>query len=149
MCRSLRRSTLQIEDYLCSIASAVGHLDGELARYFGGESAAHQLEAVREALLQATANQALQQGGRPGDTARLYQAKGRVLELIEDLNRIGRIAFADQPVVAAQFDKRLIDRARRKRHHATSIPVEASALPTELAAAGPESTDGAGEPYSE
>lgn len=146
---SLRRSTPQIQEYLLLISGAVGHLDGELSRYFGGDSAARRLSEVSEALERANATQAMKQGGRPADTARLYQAKGRALELIEDLNRIGRIAFADQPVIAAQFDKHLIARARRKRHRHAAEPVEASALPTELAAAGPEGPEGAGEPYSE
>jgi hypothetical protein len=56
----------------------------------------------------------------PQEKLELFAAKGRVLEMIEDLNRAGRIAFEGQAETVGKFNKDLLLRARRSRGSAKS-----------------------------
>jgi len=51
----------------------------------------------------------------PEDKIEIFGAKGRVLEMIEDLNRAGRIAFEGQAETVGKFNKDVLLRARRQR----------------------------------
>lgn len=111
----LNRSTPQISAYLTRILPAVVRLDQDLAPFFGGSAASKHLIMVKERLEKADTAQELQIASLPLDTARVCEAKGRVLELIEDLNRAGRSAFDGDAKMVALFNKDLLRRARTKR----------------------------------
>jgi hypothetical protein len=51
----------------------------------------------------------------PVATQQVYEAKGRVLEQIEDLNRAGRTAFDGNAAMMAKFNKDVLNRARKAR----------------------------------
>lgn len=111
----LRRSTPEILGYLNRIQPAVERLDDELAPYFDGVCPSKLLREVQTRLAALDAEQEASWAKLPVETARVYEAKGRVLELIEDLNRAGKSAFDGERETAALFNKDLIVRARRKR----------------------------------
>lgn len=121
----LGRSTPQIVAYLTRIAPAVERLDGDLVRYFGGARASKILAEVKARLERADTEQEAALAALPAETARIYEAKGRVLELIEDLNRAGRSAFDGDAMMAALFNKDLVLRARNQRRTVSEIiPLE-------------------------
>jgi len=123
----LRRNTPQILAYLTRIQPAVERLDDELALHFGGVRPSERLQEVKARLEAADTEQEALWAKLPHETARVYEAKGRVLELIEDLNRAGKSAFDDDPETAALFNKALIARGRRKRSERRSNQRAASA----------------------
>jgi hypothetical protein len=111
----LGREASKIAAYLEKIRPSVAALDGELRRHFGGKSAVELLDQAKSAVDRAGSGQGAQQGDVPQDRQELYGAKGRVLEMIEDLNRAGRIAFEGQAETVGKFNKDLLLRARRQR----------------------------------
>lgn len=111
----LHRSTPQISAYLTRILPAVMRLDADLAPFFGGSLPSKELITVKKRLDAADTLQEMQLASLPLDTARVYEAKGRVLEDIEDLNRAGKSAFDGNAMMVARFNKDLIRRAQKKR----------------------------------
>jgi hypothetical protein len=109
----LGREASKIAAYLEKIRPSVAALDGELRRHFGGKSASELLDQVKSAVERV--GQGSTTGEVPQDKAELFAAKGRVLEMIEDLNRAGRIAFEGQAETVGKFNKDLLLRARRSR----------------------------------
>ena len=107
----LGRSSSRISKYLMKIRPFVVTLDEHLAPYFGGESPVALLESIKSALDASGAAQEIKQGLVPPTTAELRSLNGQILEMIEDVNRVAKIAFADQPAIAAQFNKDLLERA--------------------------------------
>lgn len=124
---SMRRSTPRIIGYLVRIRPAVEKLDGALLKYFGGKKASEELDVVKAALEKADTDQETAVASGPVETLALYEAMGRLLEDIEDVIRSGKSAFDGQAVVAAQFNKDLILRARGRKKDA---PAEPAATPT-------------------
>ena len=122
----LGRSTPRVALYLDRIRGLVVTLDARLSPYFKGESALKLLDERRAALLRIDSVQEVAVSAAPSDTFRLYEAKGRLLGLIERLHCIARIAFDDAPLVAARFNKELLRRARRSRRKAADSPVTPS-----------------------
>lgn len=112
---SLQRSTPKIVAYLGRILPAVTRLDDDLARSFGGEKASLMLLRVKTRLEEADTLQETRLASLPQDTARVYEAKGRVLEAIEDLNRAGKSAFDGDAVGGSPFNKDILLRARKRR----------------------------------
>jgi hypothetical protein len=111
----LGREAPRIASYLEKIRPSVAAIDAELKRHFGGKSAVELLDQARRGL---SASSASQSGGHkelPQETQELLAIKGRVLEMIEDLNRAGRIAFEGQAETVGKFNKDLLLRARRQR----------------------------------
>lgn len=111
----LGREAPRIAAYLEKIGPSVTALDGELRRHFGGKSASELLAQARGAVEKVASAQGSQQGEVAGEKGELYASKGRVLEMIEDLNRAGRIAFEGQGETVGKFNKDLLLRARRQR----------------------------------
>lgn len=111
----LGRSTRKLSAHLRDIRPAVVKLDAALAPYFGGLVASAELDRVRTALDAADSAQEVAIATLPAETLEVYEAKGRVLELVEDLNRAAKIAFDGDAVTIAQFNKDIVLRARAKR----------------------------------
>ncbi len=114
-----RRSTPKISNYLAKIRPHVVKLDEHLRPYFGGERASEQLDAVKSALDAADAVQEADIASLPEATQKVYEAKGRVLQDIEDLNRIARNAFEGNADAIALFNKDILLRARQERKKKT------------------------------
>lgn len=112
---TLGRSTPALLDYLTRVAPVVARLDEHLKPYFDGQSAAALLAGVKQELSAADVTHEVALKGLPADTLQLYEAKGRVLAAIEEVNRVGRIAFRGQAELSGQFNKDLLLRARRER----------------------------------
>jgi hypothetical protein len=111
----LGREAPKIAAYLEKIRPSVASLDGELRRHFGGKSAAELLDQAKSAVEKVASSQGAQQAEVPQERAELYAVKGRVLEMIEDLNRAGRIAFEGQAETVGKFNKDILLRSRRRR----------------------------------
>lgn len=120
---TLGRSTPVILEYLTRIHDTVARFDNDLRPYFGGESALAMLERTRTALDRAQGKQEASLASLPEETLRVYEAKGRLLSLIERLNRIARIAFDGQAHIIAKFNKDLILRSRKARSKSTVEPI--------------------------
>ncbi|MCC6528216.1 MAG: hypothetical protein IT373_36555 [Polyangiaceae bacterium] len=112
---TLGRSTPKLSDYLNRIRPSVVKLDEALKRSFKQALASTQLDAVKQALDAADARQEVAVATLPDETKKVYEAKGRVLELIEDLNRDAKIAFDGDADSIALFNKDILLRARRVR----------------------------------
>lgn len=112
---TLGRSTPKLSGFLTRIRPAVLALDADLAKHFGGQSAVAQLDAVKLGLDTADAAQEVALSSLPEATQKVYEAKGRVLEAIEDLNRAGKTAYDGNTVVAAKFNKDVLLRVRKAR----------------------------------
>lgn len=124
---TLRRSATRLSGYLAAVEPYVQAHDEALRPYFKGQSALAELRAVKAELDSAQATQEVDYAALPLDTQRIYEAKGRVLSLIEKLNRAGKLAFDGDATTLALFNKDLILRARRT-HRA---PAEAEASEAE------------------
>lgn len=111
----LGRSAPKLAAYLGKIRPSVEALDPVLARHFNGKKASEALDNVKSALEKTDSSQDSSLGDLPEPTLRLYETKGRVLEMIEDLNRAGRIAFEGQAETVGKFNKDILLRARRER----------------------------------
>lgn len=112
--QKLGRSTAKIADYLGGKADLVARIDASLAPYFGGKRASDELQAARQALLDADSQQEVSHATLPTETRAVYEAKGLVLEAIAELNACGRNAFEGDAANAALFNKDLLLRARKK-----------------------------------
>ena len=88
-------------------------LEEQLKPFFAGESPLQQLDAVKSALEQSDALQETLRGTLPACTQEIIELNGEVFELIENMNRVAKLAFQDNPEIAAQFNKNLIQRATR------------------------------------
>lgn len=112
---ALGRESSKIASYLEKIRPSVEAIDAELRRHFGGKSAVELLDHARRALSSKGAPEGDGQKELPKETVELLSAKGRVLEMIDDLNRAGRIAFEGQAETVGKFNKDLLLRAHRQR----------------------------------
>jgi hypothetical protein len=111
-------SAPRIVGYLNKIAGAVELLDEPLRPFFKNQKASELLRGVRDALSDADAAQELTLAGVPEETLKVYEAKGRLVEAIEDLNRIAAIAFDGDAELRGQFNKDILSRARKARKKA-------------------------------
>ena len=112
---TLGRSTPKVSDYLNQISEPVKKLDGVLKEYIEGESASAQLATVKKNLDDADVVQETSLAGLPEETLKIYEIKGRVLQAIEDINRLAKNAFDKQATVVAQFNKDILLRARKEQ----------------------------------
>jgi hypothetical protein len=113
--QKLGLSTPKILGYFDSIAPAVARLDDYLKPYLPGDKPSKRLAALKSSLAAKDSTQEASLKGLPADTLDVYEAKGRVLDLIERLNRIARIAFDGQAELIGKFNKDLLLRARKER----------------------------------
>jgi len=121
----LGQSTPNILIYLEKMYPAVVAMDEPLKPYFRGESAASQVKAVKDALAAAQAQQEVAVSSLPQETLGVYEAKGRLLSRIEEVNRIARLAFWDRKDLWGQFNKDVLNRARKSRKPAPAQPENA------------------------
>jgi hypothetical protein len=108
----LRRSSPKIAEHLRKIRNLVVKLETGLAPYFGGRSPTAVHDQIISDLADANRDQEVKRGGLAPESLELYEAKGAMLEIIEDFNRIGRIAFPGRAEIAAKFNKDILLRAR-------------------------------------
>ncbi len=111
----LRRSVARIRAYLDGVHEVVQRLDPQLAPYFGGKRPSATLAKLRAALEHADDAHDRERTARKPVTWKAYEARGRVIQAIEDLHRVARIAFDASPAVRATFHKRILEQARRPR----------------------------------
>jgi hypothetical protein len=112
---TLGQATPKILAYLVTVAPAVKALETWLKPYFGGVSPATTLASCRAGLEQTDTVQENEYAQLPEATQRIYEAKGRLVQFIGDLNRVGQIAFDGEAVTRARFNKDILLRARRHK----------------------------------
>ncbi|MBU1410006.1 hypothetical protein KKC22_00685 [Myxococcota bacterium] len=109
----LLQSTADLAAYLLRVEPLIARLDSQLSRFFGGRQPS---ELVREAvteLQEADRAQELARQELPAKTLERLELKGRLLDLIDELNGVARIAFDGQAEKRARFNKDMLLRARR------------------------------------
>jgi hypothetical protein len=111
----LRRNTARISSYLGDLRPHVLACDTLLQPYFEGGSALAELDQVKAQLDARQATQEVALDSLPSETLKLYEAKGKLLRLIEKINRIAAIRFDGAAELKAKFNKDLILRARKKK----------------------------------
>ncbi|MGI5861504.1 MAG: hypothetical protein ACOX6T_05535 [Myxococcales bacterium] len=114
------RSTRKLLEHADRTRDFVAALDEQLKPYFAGQSALAEHDRLRKALFEANAKQEDAREVGPEKTVDLNVAKGRVLELIDDMNRVGRVAFMDNAEIAGRFNKDILLRARRAHRRGDS-----------------------------
>lgn len=112
---AIGRSTPKMVGYLIKAGPIVQKHDALFSPYWKGQSAHACLAVVKKELEGAQATQEFNVASAPEETQKVYESMGKLLSLIERLNRIGRMAFDGDAVKAAQFNKDLILRARVKK----------------------------------
>jgi len=101
--------------HLERIRPHVARLEEVLKPCFGGESPLVVHDRVHGELSRASTSQEIKLDDVPEKTRQLYTAKGRLLELIEEMNAIGTVVFRRRAEIAARFNKDILLRARRAR----------------------------------
>ncbi len=111
-------ATPRISKYLVTIKPFVQKLEEQLKVYFAGKSPTAELEKVKAALDKADALQETLRTGLPKETANIYLIAGEILELIQTVNRIAKIAFDGKAEIIGQFNKDLLLRGGKTRKKA-------------------------------
>jgi hypothetical protein len=106
-------STPRLIEYFERVKGHVQALDDRLKPFFKGGSAYAQLLEVEAALKAADDSQMSTSASAPIETQALWEAKGKVLDLIEQANRVARIAFDGDAARLSRFNKDLLLRASR------------------------------------
>jgi hypothetical protein len=112
---TLGQSTPKVSNYLNQITEPIKKLDEPLKDYFDQASASEQLATLKKLLDAADTAQETSLAGLPEETLKLYETKGRVLQAIEDINRLAKNAFDGQAALVSQFNKDILLRARQTR----------------------------------
>ena len=86
----------------------INELNQAFTSYFGGEDPSQKLEAVKTDLDNAGADQETTRKALPEETARIYYLSGQILEMIEDMNRVGKIAYDGQSEMIGQLNKDIL-----------------------------------------
>ncbi|MBU1244263.1 hypothetical protein KKD52_18955 [Myxococcota bacterium] len=120
------RSTADLSAYLLRIEPLVAKLDATLGRFFGGHQPSELVRGAVSDLQEADRAQENARQALPGRTVERTRLKGRVLDLIDELNGVARIAFDDRPELRAKFNKDHLRRTHRARPAAPAAdtPVE-------------------------
>lgn len=108
-------STASLSAYLEKIRPGVVLLDAGSSRYFKGVTASEDLDRVKRQIDASRAREEAQLGSLSEDEVTLSEAKGRLLEAIEDLDRVGELAFEGRAAVVGQFNEDILWQARRAR----------------------------------
>ena len=98
----LVRSSKRISEYLMHVRPFVTALKEYLAPYFNGESPSARLEAVKDALDASDTAQETSRSGLPSITLEIRELNGAILEMVEDMNRVAKIAFRNRPDIAVK-----------------------------------------------
>jgi len=113
------RGTANTLLHLERVIPLVARLDAPLSRFFPAQKASELLDAARARLEKADSEQELARGALPTETVSVLELKGRILDLVEELNAIARIAFDGQAELRAKFNKDLLLRGRRRKSQPT------------------------------
>ena len=116
----LGNSTPRVAMYLEKIRPHVAALDEQLKIYFNSEKPSAILDALKQNLDNAQADQEVSSTSLPQDTQAVYEVKGRLLTRIEEMNRVARIVFYEQSEIAGQFNKDVLRRGRKSRGSKTA-----------------------------
>ncbi len=116
------QTTPEVLAHLSALAPKLIPLDDQLARFFEGQKASELVKAAWQRLRDADAVQEKTRADLPSETLALLELKGRVLDLIEEINGVARIAFEGRSEVRAKFNKDLLYRGRRARKAAPAAP---------------------------
>ena len=116
----LASSTPKIVEYLTKVRGPVVKLDDDFVPYFKGNKASAELDAVKNALDGADVAQETKLSALPQETLQVYETKGKILEAIEDLNRVAKIAFDGEAGTRSAFNKDILLRARAAAKAATT-----------------------------
>jgi len=109
-------STPRLIGYLVRLRPYLVPLDSAFARYFKNrESPVEILDRVHANLAAVDSVQEVAVQDLPAGTRAVYASKGRLLELIEDCNQVGWVAFEEEPEIRALFNKDILLRARKSR----------------------------------
>ncbi len=111
----LGQSTPKIAMYLEKILPAVKALDEQLEQYFRGEKASELVARARKNLDAAQATQEVSVSSMPRETQEIYEAKGRLLLKIEEMNKVAKIAFYGQSDLSGLFNKDVLNRSRKSK----------------------------------
>lgn len=122
--QTLGRSVPSMETYLNHIELPAAKLDALLAPYLQGKTASEEIRRVRKALHVADIDQEVELAGLPERTRNLYALKGRVLDLIEEMNAVARNAYDGNAALIGQFNKDILLRSR----HAAAAAAVAEAI---------------------
>ena len=90
------------------------NLNDFFVSYFEGASPIEEHNRLLKLAEDANAQQETSAEASPPLTAEINATKGRLLELLDDLNRVGRVAYMNNAEIAARFNKDILLRARRK-----------------------------------
>ncbi len=118
----LKRSVPAIVSYLTNAEPAVKRLDPYFAKAMKNVAPSPRMAELRKKLETADTKQEAAIDSTPELTAKIYEAKGRVLRAIEEINGMAKNAFRGNAEVIGKFNKDLLLRARRERAKATVTP---------------------------
>ena len=110
---TLGRSAPRLLEHFKNTKGLVGKLDETLKPFFKGQSALTAHDAIISELGTASGTQDNVRSALPTETVDIHETKGRIVELIDDLNRIGRLANMDNAVQAARYNKDILLGSRR------------------------------------
>ncbi|MBU1411743.1 hypothetical protein KKC22_09530 [Myxococcota bacterium] len=116
------QTTPEVLAHLSALAPKLAPLDAELARFFEGQKASELVNAAWAWLRDADALQEKTRADLPAETLALLELKGSVLDLIEEINGIARIAFDGRAEIRGKFNKDLLYRRRRAGKDAPAAP---------------------------
>jgi hypothetical protein len=122
----LGKSTPKVTAYLSEVRPHVNAIKQELSPYFGGADVVSLLDGLLQPLKAAQITQEVGLANLPSETQDVYEQKGKLLAMIERVNRLGRIAFAGDAVKIASFNKDILGRARKPRKAAAPAGPAAS-----------------------
>lgn len=118
----LERSSARISAYLGDIRKQLVDY-GPILREYGFRDAVAELDRIKAELDGTSAEQDASLDKLPLETLKYYERKGRVLVLIQKLNRRARIAFDGRAEILALFNKDHLLAARRSRSVSAVEPV--------------------------
>jgi hypothetical protein len=109
------KTAAEVADYLAKLRPAVALADEALKQYFEQKSALAELDRTHSALVHASGEQEAKRARAPVETQALYEVQGKIIDLVERLNLVARIAFDGQAELLAIFNKDILLRYRRSR----------------------------------
>lgn len=114
----LTRSVPRISGYLSKLVPVLEKVDEHFKPYNKGQSVLAQVKAAKTRLDAADTSQELLHAALPAETLGVYERKGRVLQAIEEMNRVAKNAYRGQAEMIARFNKDILLRGRKKRKDA-------------------------------
>ncbi len=110
----LNRRTSRYIKYFIKVRPFVETFDAAMTPYFGGKSALAELDGIKSDLVQAETAQESGRAVLPSATHKALALAGEVHDLIDEVNRVAKLAFREHPEIASLFNKALIRRARNR-----------------------------------